>query len=143
MNNILISRDSKQKIRIAEVNYEWNETLHSFIIIRKTYQLGGKVTEQPIIEVNKGKAKRTLSEQVELEYSAIIKKYLDKGYKDIKDFGFNSLDEFDPNKVFPQDVTDQNGFLKPMECKSYNDVAVSTFERVHYCSRKLDGVKMM
>jgi len=143
MHNILISRDSKGKIRVVDISYCWSETLHSFIIIRKTSQLGGKVTEQPLIEVNAGKAKRTLAEQVELVYKSNVKKYLDKGYKDIKDFGYKTLEEFDPNKVFPQDVTDQNGFLKPMQCKSYNDVALSTFDKEHYCSRKLDGVRMM
>jgi len=143
MNNILITRDSKGKIRVVDICYQWNEALHSFIIIRKTSQLGGKITEQPLIEVNKGKAKRTLAEQIDLEYNSHIKKYLDKGYKDIQDFGYSSLDEFDPNEVFPQEVTDQAGFQKPMQCKSYNDVALSTFEKEHYCSRKLDGVRMM
>jgi len=111
--------------------------------VRKTYQLGGKITVQPIIEINKGKAKRTLAEQAELEYKSHIKKYLDKGYKDIRDFGYESLSEFDPNTAFPETVTDQNGAMKPMQCKSYNDVATSTFDRLHYASRKLDGVRMM
>jgi len=36
---------------------------------------------QPLIEIYKGKAKRTLEEQLELQYNSEKKKYLDKGYK--------------------------------------------------------------
>lgn len=81
MHDILISRDSRGKIRVVDISYEWNDTTHSFLIIRKTSQWGGKVTNQPIIEVKRGKAQRTAAEQVKLEYNSNVKKYLDKGYK--------------------------------------------------------------
>ena len=109
MKDILISRDSKGKVRIVDISCEWNEVLRAYVIERKTSQLGGKTTEQPLIEINKGKAKRTVTEQSNLEYNSHIKKYLDKGYKNILDFGYSSLDEFNPDEVLPQEVTDANG----------------------------------
>lgn len=41
--------------------------------MRKTSQYGGKITDQPLIEINKGKAKRTVTEQATLEYNSNLK----------------------------------------------------------------------
>ena len=79
--NTLISRDSKGKIRVVEINYQWEDDYNGFVIRRHTYQYGGKVTDQPEIVITKGKAKRTVTEQARLEYNSHIKKYQDKGYK--------------------------------------------------------------
>jgi ATP-dependent DNA ligase len=143
MKDILITRDSKGKIRVVDISCEWVDKLRGFVISRNTSQLGGKVTEQPTILITMGKAKRTLNQQATLEYNSHLKKYLDKGYKNIQEFGYSSLDEFNPNEVMPEEVTDQAGALKPMLCKKYDDVATSTFEKLHYCSTKLDGVRCM
>ena len=143
MKDILISRDSKGKVRIVDISCDWNETLRAYVIERKTSQLGGKITEQPLIEINKGKAKRTVTEQANLEYNSHIKKYLDKGYKNISDFGYSSLNDFNPDDVLPKEVTDANGARKPMLAKKYDEVATSTFEKPHWASKKLDGVRCM
>lgn len=142
MHNILISRDSKNKIRIVDISCEWNETLKGYVIDRKTSQYEGKVTQQPLIVIQVGKAKRTVTEQANLEYASHIRKYLDKGYKDIREYGVETLDEFNPEMV-PTDNTDQNGFKKHMLAKLADDVSSSTIERPDYwyASRKIDGVR--
>jgi hypothetical protein len=78
------------------------------------------MTIQPPLTILKGKVKRTITEQVELEYNSLVKKYKDKGYKDIQDLGFSSLNTFDPDVAFPKDVTNQDGVVKPMLCKVYD-----------------------
>lgn len=93
--------------------------------------MGGKITEQPDIVISKGKVKRTPTEQATLEYNSKVKSYLDKGYRNISDFGYSSLDEFDPDQVLPEEKVDQNGAQKPQLCKKYDDVATSVFEKEH------------
>jgi hypothetical protein len=78
------------------------------------------MTIQPPLTILKGKVRRTITEQVELEYNSLIKKYKDKGYKDIQDLGFTSLNTFDPDTAFPKEVTNQAGVVKPMLCKVYD-----------------------
>ena len=76
---------------------EYVEDEHKFIIHRLTGQLGGKRTEQPDKEVLRGKAKRNLWEQVDLEFNHLIKEKLDKGYKlidnDPEEYSQEELDE--------------------------------------------------
>lgn len=78
------------------------------------------MTTQPTLEIKRGKASRTVTEQVKLEYASLIKKYKDKGYKSISDFGHNSINDFNPEEVFPKEVTNQAGVVKPMLCKVYD-----------------------
>ena len=136
----LITRDSKGKIRVVEVSYE--STSSGYVIHRTTYQYRGKQTEQPDIEITKGKAKRTLLEQVELEYASHLKKYQDKGYKIIPG-NISQYKEEDLNKILPEHTTDANGFKKHMLAKQSEKVATSTFDKLKYwwASRKIDGVR--
>lgn len=139
--NTLITRDSKGKIRVVEISYSWNDTLHGYVIERSSGLHGGKMTVQPPLTILKGKVKRTITEQVELEYNSLVKKYKDKGYKDIQDLGFSSLDTFDPDVAFPKDVTNQDGVVKPMLCKVYDSDDKKNQDKTWYISRKLDGVR--
>lgn len=136
----LVTRDSKGKIRVVDVSYESNN--NGYVIHRTTYQYGGKQTEQPDIEITKGKAKRTLLEQVELEYASHLKKYQDKGYKLIPG-NISQYKEEDLNKILPEHTTDANGFKKHMLAKQSEKVAVSTFDKLKYwyASRKIDGCR--
>ena len=77
----LVSKDAKGKVRVVEMSAGWDDSQHGYVIHRTTYQLGGKQTPQPDIWIYKGKASRTLKEQLNLEYKSNMKKYLDKGYK--------------------------------------------------------------
>ena len=138
--NTLISRDSKGKIRVVEINYQWEDDYNGFVIRRHTYQYGGKVTDQPEIVITKGKAKRTVTEQARLEYNSHIKKYQDKGYKLLeKDINTYSLEDL--NKILPEFTTDANGFQKHMLAKQADKVSSSTFEKEWYASRKIDGTR--
>lgn len=142
-HDILINRDSLGKIRVVDISLNWNDDLHAYLIQRKTGIQDGKISEQPVIEIKRGLASRTVTEQALLQYKSNVKKYLDKGYKNIKDLGYSSLDEFNPDEVLSKDQTDSNGFKKHMLAKSSNDVATSIFDRLDYwwASRKIDGCR--
>ena len=142
METYLISRDSKQKIRVAYLSYEWDKDILGFVISRYTGQLHGKMTEQPEIQVLKGKAKRTVTEQVELEYNSLIKKFLDKGYK-LCNGDPETFSESDLNNIIGEDKTDTNGFTKHMLAKQADKVAKSSINKVPFwwASRKIDGVR--
>ena len=138
--NVLISRDSKGKIRVVEISYQWEDDYNGFVIRRKTYQYGGKAIDHPEIVITKGKAKRTVTEQARLEYNSHLKKYQDKGYKLLeKDINTYSLEDL--NKILPEFTTDANGFQKHMLAKQADKVAASAFEKEWYASRKIDGTR--
>ena len=114
MQNILITRDSKGKCRVIYISCIYDDENKRYIIKRSSGLYNGKLTEQPELIITKGKVKRTLKEQAELEYNSLIRKQLDKGYKNYTD------DINDPIKVenfLPKTKSDQNGNLKPMLCK--------------------------
>lgn len=142
MKEILISRDSKSKLRVVEILCDWDSTTETYKLKRYTGQFNGKMIEQPVIEIVKGKAKRTISEQATLEFNSHVKKYLDKGYKKISDYGYDSLENFDEN-VVPKSNTDQKGLVKPMLCDQY-DFDDSKLEKITWkASTKLDGLRTM
>lgn len=144
--DILVSKDNKGKIRIVELSYEWDDNRRGYIIRRKTSQYGGKVTIQPEIWIFSGKAKRTTSEQVKLEYNSHLKKYQDKGYKllpsniDLKD---GPAVHVFVEEQMGEGVSDSNGFKKHMLAKQADKVATSVFDKIKYwyASRKIDGVR--
>lgn len=142
MIQYLVSRDSKGKIRVACVSFEWDDEQHGFVISRLTGQLGGKMTEQPDILVQRGKAKRTVTEQTQLEFNALVRKYTDKGYKAIEnDPSTYSEDEL--NEIIGEEKTDTNGFMKHMLAKQADQVSDATINKIPYwyASRKIDGVR--
>lgn len=143
MKEILISRDSKSKIRVVEIVCNWYPELQSYILERFTGLLDGKQIKQPIIEISKGKAKRTISEQATLEFNSHVKKYKDKGYKSLKDFGYETLDAFKPHieEVFPKTNTDTNNIVKPMLCKVYDSEDKKSQNKKWLASRKHDGLR--
>ena len=138
----LITRDAKGKIRVVEMSASWDENLHSFGIYRTTYQLNGKRTEQPNIYVEKGKAARTLKEQLDLEYKSNMKKYLDKGYK-LLEKPIDNYSEEQLQEIIGDVVTDSSGFAKHMLAKQADKVKDSSIEKVKCwaVSRKIDGVR--
>lgn len=144
--DILVTKDNKGKTRVVEISYEWDDAQHGFVIRRKTYQYGGKVTVQPEIWIYKGKVKRTVSEQVKLEYASHLKKYTDKGYKllpsSIKINNAVAVEAF-VEEHLGNGVTDSNGFKKHMLAKQADKVATSVFDKIKYWygSRKIDGVR--
>ena len=92
----LISKDSKGKIRVVEISYEGNETTRIYTIYRYTGQFEGKMTKQPEIIVDKGKATRNIHEQVELQFNALVKGYKDKGYIELE----NEIDNYNSEELY-------------------------------------------
>lgn len=137
-----ISRDSKGKIRVVEISYNWSDEQHSYCIYRTTYQYGGKKTEQPTIYIKAGKASRTVTEQLELEYKSNMKKYLDKGYK-LLESHIDNYSEQELQEIIGDVVTDSSGFAKHMLAKQADKVKDSSIEKVKVwaVSRKIDGVR--
>ena len=143
MNHSLISRDSKGKIRVVKISYEWDEEQHGFIIHRTTGLLNGKMTEQPDIIILKGKASRTLQQQVDLEYASNKKKYLDKGYKEIES-DIDTYSEEELSEILGEVRTGQNGCPKPQLAKQADKVtSKKTFDKKYWGSRKIDGLRCL
>ena len=141
---ILVSKDNKGKIRVVRIDYHWSDEKHGFVIQRVTSQYGGKETIQPEIWIFKGKAGRTLTDQVKLEFNSHIKKYKDKGYKELpSDIKINDAKEVTKfvQEQMAEGITDSNGFKKHMLAKQADKVATSVFDKLKYwyASRKIDG----
>ena len=136
----LISRDSKGKVRCIKTFYDKNK--EGYTIHRITWQLNGKQTEQPDIAITKGKANRTILEQTQLQFNAIVKEYKDKGYKEV-DEDPETMDIKTLEGYLPEFSTDANGVRKHMLAKSADKVSESTINKVKYwyASRKIDGVR--
>lgn len=139
--NTLISLSSTGKVRVVEMSGHWEDQLKCCVIERITFQLGGKKVTQPVIEIYKGKAKRTLEEQLTLQYNSEKKKYLDKGYKDVVDLGLSNLTEETCKEALGDNKTNQDGILKPMLAKKYQDVSPKLLENEWFASRKINGVR--
>lgn len=139
---ILVTKDTKGKIRIVDITYEWDNAENCFFIHRITCQYGGKKTIQPLVRIDKGKAKRTVTEQCKLEFASHVKKYLDKGYKQLPDTisttDITKIDEF-----VGDNKTNQDGILKPMNAKQADKVASSAFNKEYYGSRKINGTRCL
>jgi ATP-dependent DNA ligase len=139
----LISKDSKGKIRLVEISSEWNDEQKGYLIKKITGILNGKMTEQPNILICKGKASRTLNQQLELEYASNRKKYLDKGYKllskPIEEYSNEEL-----NEILGEVCTGQNGIPKPQLAKQADKVTnIKTFDKKYWGSRKIDGLRCL
>ena len=90
LDKTLITRNSKGKIRVVEAHCEWCQDKMGFVIHRLSYQYKGKKTPQPDLLIQKGKAKRTVTEQARLEFDSLVNKWRDKGYKELS----KSIDDY-------------------------------------------------
>ena len=137
----LVSKDSKGKIRVVEIFYEGNEATRIYTIYRYTGQFEGKLTTQPKIIVDKGKATRNIHEQVELQFNALVKGYKDKGYIELE----NEIDNYNSEELYQllgESPTGSNGVVKPMLAKQADKVTKTTiFNKIWIASRKIDGLR--
>ena len=106
----LVTRNARDKVQVVltELSQEGN----TFIINRTTGQYQGKMTGQPELVIEKGKAKRSALEQAELQYNSIISKYQDKGYKRLDSLTskkFNELSSEEMDSLVPTIKSDSNG----------------------------------
>lgn len=142
-NDTLICRDARKAIRVIYMSLEWSDDLHAYVLNRSTGIFGKKITQQPIIEIKRGKAQRTVTEQATLQYNSELKKYLDKGYKNIKDLGIEDLTIETAENALPEENTDQNGIMKPMLCKVMDRDKPSQTNKQWLGSYKHDGVRAL
>lgn len=137
----LVSKDSKGKIRVVEIFYEGNEAARIYTIYRYTGQFEGKMTKQPEIIVDRGKATRNIHEQVELQFNALVKGYKDKGYIELE----NEIDNYTSEelyKLFGDAPAGTNGVIKPMLAKQADKVTkTDIFNKKWIASRKIDGLR--
>ena len=137
----LVSKDSKGKIRVVEISYEGNEATRIYTIYRYTGQFEGKMTKQPEIIVDRGKATRNIHEQVELQFNALVKGYKDKGYIELE----NEIDNYSSEelyKLFGDAPAGTNGVVKPMLAKQADKVTkTNIFNKKWIASRKIDGLR--
>jgi len=137
----LVSKDSKGKIRVVEISYEGNEATRIYTIYRYTGQFEGKMTKQPEIIVDRGKATRNIHEQVELQFNALVKGYKDKGYIELE----NEIDNYSSEelyKLFGNAPAGTNGVVKPMLAKQADKVTkTDIFNKKWIASRKIDGLR--
>lgn len=141
MKECLICRDSKGKCRVINISYE--ETDNGYVIKRSSGIFDGKFINQPELYITKGKVKRTVLEQTELEYNSIIKKYLDKGYKKTSDLGIFNLTQQEIDTKLPKQNTDQAGIIKPQLCKVLDRNDPKQTDKEYFASFKLDGVRCL
>ena len=141
---VLVTRNARDKVQVAR--FQLYQDRNNYIIQRFTGQYGGKTTEQPEKVIEKGKAKRSVLMQAELEFNSLIKKSMDKGYKKLSNLTktkFDVISKEELDSVVPTIKTDTNGNIKPQLAKSSNDCSINVFEKPMFVSRKLDGVRCL
>jgi ATP-dependent DNA ligase len=140
----LVTRNARDKVQ--QVQAKLLQEGNTFVIQRITGQYLGVQTEQPELIIEKGKAKRTILQQAELQFNSIINKYMDKGYKKLTELTktpFENISESEMNILVPSVKTDSSGFLKPMLAKDSNKCQTSVLNKKLLCSKKLNGVRCL
>lgn len=149
MIKYLLGRASTGKFRFAvvECDEEWHSVDDNgragYIIQRSYGQVRGKTTLSPQIIVDRTKQKRNWQEQYTLQFNSEVKKYLDKGYKEI-DKHPNEYTDDELLSIFGDVKTNQYGVIKPQLAKQADKVTnPKIFNKEWLISRKLDGVKAL
>ena len=147
MIKYLLGRASTGKFRFAvvECDEEWHSDCEpaGYIIQRSYGQVRGKTTLSPRIIVDRTKQKRNWQEQYTLQFNSEVKKYLDKGYKEI-DKHPNEYTDDELLSIFGDVKTNQYGVIKPQLAKQADKVTnPKIFNKEWLISRKLDGVKAL
>lgn len=141
----LYTRDARGKIRVMYITSKFEDDIYT--IGRQTGLLTGKWTIQPDKQILKGKVKRTIHEQYELELNSLIKKQRDKGYKDLElDLELkleDSRNEELLNAKLGVEKTTGSGFRKPMLAQEAEKQSEDWLTRAWWTSLKLDGVRTL
>lgn len=145
LQKFLLGKATNGKFRFAivECDEEWHEPEHGYIIQRSYGQVNGKTTLSPAIIVDKTKQKRNWKEQYTLQFNSEVKKFLDKGYKEV-DKHPNEYPEVELNEIFGEAATNQYGIIKPMLAKQESKITNrKILDKEWLCSQKLDGVRCL
>lgn len=157
MTQYLYSRDSKDKVRVLVIEKVFIDEDH-YEIRKQSGLLNGKLTDAPVKVIKKGKQKRTVEEQCDLELNSIINKKKDEGYKSLELLTLELEDkDIDPmsypiiDELLPKGKTYANSFRKLMLAKDpkgvskyYNaDKSINPkgWNRDWWVSKKLDGIR--
>lgn len=137
----LVSRTVTNKVKILRFNTFKDED--KYVIDRYSFQYKGKETKQPSIIIEKGKAKRTVEEQFNLELNSLIKKAVDKGYKRL----INSLGSYNEESLqnyIGNTLTNNSGNLKVQLAKQADKITnYKVFDKQYLISRKINGVRSL
>lgn len=141
---ILIKKDSKDAVRYLKIENNI-EPEGSYLITRFSGIVGGKEVKQPPLRIKVGKSTRTISEQAELEFNALVRKSMDKGYKILTDFTDKPFEEITQEDLIDYlgEATDSNNIRKPMLAKETGKVKPAFWNRNWLISKKLDGVRCL
>jgi DNA ligase-1 len=143
----LVLLNSRNRVQQALLQLNQNPFSKEYTIERTNCQWGGKEIQQPTITVSFGRAGRTIAEQAVLQYNALLKNYLDKGYVKasvLSTKDYNSLSEQEIIDALGGGfVSDQQGVPKPMLAKSADKCAASIWNKEMLASKKLDGTRML
>lgn len=145
MIKYLLGRASTGKFRFAvvECDEEWDDEAQGYIIQRSYGQVRGKTTLSPQIIVDRTKQKRTWQEQYTLQFNSEVKKYLDKGYKEVEKHP-NEYTDDELLTIFGDVKTNQYGVIKPQLAKQADKVTnKKIFDKEWLASRKINGVRAL
>ena len=145
LQKFLLGKSSNGKFRYAvvECDEEWHEPEHGYIIQRSYGQVQGKTTLSPAIIVNRTKQKRNWKEQYTLQFNSEVKKFLDKGYKEVEKHP-NEYTEEELHELYGSTTTNQYGVIKPMLAKQESKLTNrKILDKEWLVSRKLDGVRCL
>ena len=145
MIKYLLGKSTSGKFRfvVVECNEEWNDNVKGYIIQRSYGQVGGKTTLSPAITVDKTKQKRNWKEQYTLQFNSEVKKFLDKGYKEVEKHP-NEYSEEELKELYGSVTTNQYGVIKPMLAKQSEKVTnKKIFDKEWLASRKINGTRCL
>lgn len=145
MIKYLLGKATTGKFRFAvvECDEEWHDDVNGYTIQRSYGQVYGKTTLSPTIVVDKTKQKRNWIEQYTLQFNSEVKKFLDKGYKEV-DKHPNEYTEEELHELYGSVATNQYGIIKPMLAKQSEKVTnTKIFDKVWLGSRKINGTRCL
>lgn len=118
---------SKEGVMLTSVIFAEQKSDHWEIWKETGQKDGAKITHSPDI-IKEGKVKRTIEEQVKLQYDSIINKLKDKGYKETE------------QEAIDNKGTDASGVPKPMLALDPKKLDASFYLKNQWLvSRKIDG----
>lgn len=145
MIKYLLGKATTGKFRFAvvECDEEWHDDVKGYTIQRSYGQVQGKTTLSPLIVVDRTKQKRNWQEQYTLQFNSEVKKFLDKGYKEVEKHPNEYTDE-ELHELYGSVTTNQYGIIKPMLAKQSEKVTnTKIFDKNWLGSRKINGTRCL
>lgn len=145
LQKFLLGKSTNGKFRFAvvECDEEWHDDVKGYTIQRSYGQVQGKTTLSPLIVVDRTKQKRNWQEQYTLQFNSEVKKFLDKGYKEVEKHP-NEYTEEELHELYGSVTTNQYGIIKPMLAKQESKLTNrKILDKEWLCSRKIDGVRCL